>query len=132
MTERRVFAARGMVLVVLAGLVITFGLPDTTGTDVIGDVLYVVVVYLLVVLLAAHWHPLVVGAVTAGWCVLVELFQLTGLPEVWGAAFWPVMLVLGTVFDARDLLVYVFTAVTLVVCDVAQSRAGRPRRERSR
>jgi hypothetical protein len=56
--------------------------------------------------------------VAAIWCVGVELFQLTGLPERWGGAFPPVMLVLGTVFDARDLAVYVGTIAVLVGADL--------------
>ncbi len=129
MTERRVFAARGIALVVIAGLVVALGLPDTPVTDVTGDALYVAAVYLLVVLVAAHRHPLVVGVVTAAWCVAVELFQLTGLPEVWGTAFWPIMLVFGTVFDARDLLVYTVTAGVLVAGDVVLSGLSGASRE---
>lgn len=55
----------------------------------------------------------------AAWCVAVELFQLTGLPGQWGVAFPPLMLVLGTVFDARDLLIYVVAIALCAVVDAA-------------
>ena len=61
---------------------------------------------------------LAVGGIAAAWCVAVELFQLTGLPMEWGALFSPVVLVLGTVFDLRDLVVYVVTIVVVTAVDV--------------
>ncbi len=119
---RRVVAASGIVIVVGAGLLVHTWLPDTDATDIAGDALYAAAAYLAVVLLVPRWSPVAVGAAAAAWCVAVELFQLTGLPERWGAAFSPVMLVLGTVFDARDLLVYVLTAAVLVAGDLLLSR----------
>jgi hypothetical protein len=116
--RRRIVAASGVLVTVVAGLLVHFVLPDTAATDAAGDALYAAAVYLLVVVIAPRRHPAVVGAVAATWCVGVELFQLTGLPEIWGAAFWPVTLVLGTVFDARDLWIYVAAVSALAVVDV--------------
>lgn len=121
-TVRRVAAAVALVLTVAAGLFVSGVLPDTVATDVAGDALYVVVVWALVVVLAPRLPALAVAAIVLVWCVAVELFQLTGLPDAWGAAFTPIMLVLGTVFDPRDLLIYAVATVVLLVVDLGVSR----------
>ena len=96
-------------MIVVAGLVV-HGLPGASAvSDIAGDALYTALVYLGVVAVWPRWSPAVAGAVAAGWCVAVELFQLTGVPETVGAVFAPAMLVLGTVFDARDLWIYIVT-----------------------
>lgn len=128
--RRRLHAASGLLLVVAAGLLVHGVLPDTAVTDIAGDALYAAAVYAGVVLLVPGRHPLVVGAVAAGWCVAVELFQLTGLPARWGAGFAPVMLVFGTVFDARDLVVYVVTVAAAAVVDVLVGRPPGAKRRR--
>ena len=74
--------------------------------------------------------PVAVAAIAAGWCIAVELFQLTGIPLAAGAAFTPAMLVLGTVFDPRDLAVYSLTvavawAIDAAIGAVARGRVGR-------
>ncbi len=109
-------AGIALAVVVAAGLCVHAFLPDTDGTDIAGDALYTVAVYLVVVIVAPRLPASAVGVVTAGWCIAVELFQLTGVPEAL-SAFPPAMLVLGTVFDARDLVVYVLTAVAAVLVD---------------
>lgn len=115
-------AAVGAVGAVLIGLFVHVALPDSHATDIAGDALYAAAVYLGLVLLAPHWQPVAVGALAAGWCIAVELFQLTGLPERWGAQFAPAMLVLGTVFDPRDLVVYVFVVAIMVFIDLVLRR----------
>ena len=75
--------------------------------------------------LAPRLPALAVGGIAAAWCVAVELFQLTGLPLEWGAVFSPVMLVLGTVFDPRDLIVYVVTIAVVTAIDAVWSRSAR-------
>lgn len=90
----------------VSGLLVHGVLPDSPATDIAGDALYALAAYLLVALLAPRLPAPAVGAIAAVWCIGVELFQLTGLPLAWGAQFPPVMLALGTVFDARDLVVY--------------------------
>lgn len=122
---RRIVAASGIAVAVAAGLLVHTQLPDTAVTDIAGDALYAVVAYLAVVVLAPRWSPMTAGGLAAVWCVGVELFQLTGLPARWGDAFSPVVLVLGTVFDPRDLVVYVVTIAALMVVDVLVSRRRR-------
>lgn len=124
---RRVVAALLLVATIAAGLLVHGLLPDTPATDIAGDALYAVAAYLAVVLIAPRLPPLAAGAIAAGWCVGVELFQLTGLPLSWGAQFPPVMLLLGTVFDARDLLVYVAAIALATAVDALLRISSRPR-----
>ena len=106
-------------MIVVAGLVV-HGLPGASAlSDIAGDALYTALVYLGVVAVWPRWSPAVAGAVAAGWCVAVELFQLTGLPARWGAAWSPAALVFGSAFDARDLVVYVATAALVAGADAA-------------
>ncbi|WP_127475562.1 DUF2809 domain-containing protein [Microbacterium sulfonylureivorans] len=120
---RRVVAAVLLLAVVAAGLAVHAMLPDTTATDIAGDALYAAAAYLAVVILAPRVPPLAVGAISGAWCVAVELFQLTGVPLELGAVFPPAMLLLGTVFDGRDLLVYLLTIVLLVGADAVVTRS---------
>ncbi len=131
---RRIAWAIALVALIGAGLGVHALLPDTHATDIAGDALYAAAVYSLVALLAAAWHPLAVGGVALAGCVGVELFQLTGIPLALGAVFPPAMLVLGTVFDPRDLLVYAVTVVLVTGTDAAartvmlrRASAARPR-----
>lgn len=105
-----------------AGLIVHTVLPDTPASDIAGDALYALAVSLFVIALAPRLGSIVVGAIAAVWCVGVELFQLTGIPESLGAVFTPAMLVLGTVFDARDLLVYLLTLAVVTVIDLLLRR----------
>ncbi|MET0297812.1 MAG: DUF2809 domain-containing protein [Microbacterium sp.] len=125
--SRRLVAAICLVLVIAAGLGVHTLLPDTAATDIAGDALYALAAYAFVVVVAPRLPVLAVGAVAAAWCVGVELFQLTGIPLDLGAAFPPAMLVLGTVFDARDLVVYVVAIALTTVTDAALRAAARRR-----
>lgn len=120
---RRIVAAVAFAAVIVAGLIVHGVLPDTAATDIAGDALYAAAAYLALVVIAPRLPVVAVGGIAVAWCVGVELFQLTGLPLAWGATFTPVMLVLGTVFDARDLVVYVVTVAVATAIDAALSRA---------
>ena len=124
---RRAVGAAALAGAVAVGLAVHTLLPDTDATDMAGDALYAVAAWALVVLLLPRRHPVLAGAIAAAWCVAIELFQLTGVPETVGAAFSPAMLVLGTVFDARDLWIYIVTIGVLVAVDVLWSRTRRVR-----
>ncbi|MEV1130759.1 DUF2809 domain-containing protein [Agromyces sp. NPDC049794] len=119
--RRRIAAAVLLAADIASGLAVHTLLADTAATDIAGDALYAAAVYLAVVIVAPRLQPLAVGAISAAWCIAVELFQLTGIPLVLGDAFPPSMLVLGTVFDARDLVVYVAAAIAIAAADVAAS-----------
>lgn len=118
-------AAACVVLVVLTGLLVHTGLPDTAVTDIAGDALYAAAIYGGVVVVLPRWSPWRVGAIALGWCVAVELFQLTGLPLRWGEAWAPLTLVFGTVFDARDLAVYAVTGILLTAGDLVLRHRSR-------
>ncbi|MDY0910056.1 DUF2809 domain-containing protein [Microbacterium sp. CFBP9034] len=128
--RRRLVAALLLLAVIGAGLAVHALLPDTAATDIAGDALYAAAAYLAVVIVAPHLRPVMSGCLAAAWCVAVELFQLTGIPLQAGAVFPPAMLVLGTVFDARDLIVYLVTVAVLVAIDAVLS-ARSTRRNRA-
>jgi hypothetical protein len=123
--RRRWIALALLAATVAAGLGAHAWLPGGAFSDIAGDVLYAVAAYLAVVAVAPRLRSLMVGAIALAWCVAVELFQLTGLPLVWGAVFGPVMLVLGTVFDPRDLLVYAVTIIVVWGIDAIARALGR-------
>lgn len=116
---RRLLATVCLAAIVVAGLLVHGVLPDTAASDIAGDALYAAAVYLLVVALAPRLPALLVAAIAAVWCVAIELFQLTSAPLTAGAYFPPLVLVLGTVFDARDLGVYVLTVAVVLGADLA-------------
>ncbi len=105
--------------------------PDTAVSDIAGDLLYALLIYALVVVLVPRLPALGAGAIMLVWCVGVEAFQLTGLPVAWAAAFPPIVLVLGTVFDARDLAVYAVAAVGAACVDAFACGRSTPRRGRT-
>ncbi|MFD6093692.1 DUF2809 domain-containing protein [Oerskovia sp. NPDC060338] len=127
--------SRPRVLAVLAavvalGLVVTTQVPDPVG-DVVGDLLYAVAVYVALVLVAPRLRPWVAGAVALAWCWLVEALQATpavgAVLDVVPAAAW----VLGSTFNARDLLLYLLGVLLAVGLDlVVDARAGVTSRSR--
>lgn len=134
---RRIVAGVGLAAVVAAGIGVSALLPDMTATDIAGDALYAVAAYLAVVLVAPALGQLAVAGIAAGWCIAVELFQLTNIPLQLGAVFPPASLLVGTVFDRRDLLIYTVTVVLCASADVIATavterlRAMRSRRDPS-
>lgn len=129
-TRRRTTALLALAAVVAAGLVVHLVLPSNAATDIAGDALYTVAVYAAVVMVLPRLRPFVVGLIAGGWSVAVELFQATGIPVDLAERFRPIALVLGTGFDARDIVVYVCAAIVAVGADVAVGRS--PRREPQR
>ncbi|MEU7022012.1 DUF2809 domain-containing protein [Streptomyces sp. NPDC046203] len=71
-----------------------------------GDALYTVLVLTLVVLVAPRVRPAVAAWTALGFSCAVELFQLTGVPADLAARSTLARLVLGTSFNAPDLLWY--------------------------
>ncbi|MCJ1708017.1 DUF2809 domain-containing protein [Microbacterium sp. VKM Ac-2923] len=114
--RRRPAALGALVVVVVAGLIVSRGLPSSPATDIAGDALYAVAVYTGLVLLLPRARRGAIALAAAGWCGAVELLQLTGVPATLAERMPPVALVLGTGFDARDLAVY--AAAVLVVSSV--------------
>lgn len=127
---RRAAAAAALVAVVAGGLVTTALLPGTTATDIAGDALYAVAVYVALVLVAPRMRRIIVATLAALWCVAVELLQLTAVPGALAAVFPPAPLVLGTAFDPRDLVVYLVAIAVAALVDIAVSAAARAASER--
>ena len=127
--HRRLLALAALVVVVAAGLVVAKVLPSSATTDIAGDALYAVAVYTGLVLLVPRARRLILGIAATGWCVFVELLQLSGLPAALAERVPPVALVLGTGFDARDLVVYASAVLVATAADAAVgSRMPRDRR----
>lgn len=120
--RRRMAAVIALAVVVAAGLVVHRLAPSSVATDVAGDALYAVAVYTGLVMLFASARPALLGALAVVWCAAIELFQLTGAPVALAAVLPPIALVLGTGFDARDLVVYPLAVVVAVAVDATVGR----------
>ncbi|WMX45141.1 DUF2809 domain-containing protein [Streptomyces roseicoloratus] len=71
-----------------------------------GDALYTVLVLTLVVLVAPRIRPGIAASAALGFSCAVELFQLSGIPAQLATHAPLARLVLGTSFNAPDLLWY--------------------------
>ena len=111
-----------LLLTVAGGLAVHSLAPDGAASDIAGDALYAVAAYLATVIVVPRLRTPLVAVVAAAWCTFVELFQLTGIPLTLGAEFSPIMLVLGTVFDARDLVIYLVAVVVVALVDAVLQR----------
>nr|WP_277818530.1 DUF2809 domain-containing protein [Cellulosimicrobium arenosum] len=116
-------------MVVVAGVVTTTQVAGATG-DVLGDVLYAVAVYTLLVLLVPRLRVAAAGGLALSWCWAVEGLQATGVASAVNDAVPPAAWLLGSTFAVRDLACYAvgvaLTAGTdLVVGRAAARRPGR-------
>ncbi|MCR2819902.1 DUF2809 domain-containing protein [Microbacterium sp. zg.Y1090] len=126
--RRRLIAALALVATVATGLAVHRWAADTAASDIAGDALYALAAYAGLVMIFPRPRPWLIAVAAGAWCTAVELLQLTGAPERLGAAFPPAMLLLGTVFDPRDLLVYLLTIAVAVLADTALAVGVRRRR----
>lgn len=117
--RRRLLVAAALVIVV--GL-LTHILGSGPIAGLAGDALYAVMVYLVIAVAFPRAHSVAVGAGTLAICMLIELFQLTGLPALWAQEFWPVRLVLGVGFDGADLVAYAVGACAAALVDISGRR----------
>lgn len=96
--------------------------------DMAGGALYAAMAVLiarLVLPAASPWAQAVLGL---GWCWLVEFAQLTEVPVTVVDAFPPARFVLGTTFNAADLVAYAVGAAGCAAVIVLSSRRwSRPR-----
>ncbi|WP_309104862.1 DUF2809 domain-containing protein [Microbacterium sp.] len=115
----------GLALVVIAaGLAVHRFVAGAIG-DIVGDALYACLIYLLLAIVFPGLRATRLGALAVAVCVGVELLQLTGLPALLAAALPPAALVLGTGFDARDLVVYALAILVAVLVHGAISAQWR-------
>lgn len=101
----RAAAVAAAVVTVAAGL----GVRATAGGDAAkyaGDALYTVLIHTLVVLLAPRVRPLTAAGAALAVSWVVELAQLTGVPADLARRSTVARLVLGSTFNAPDLLWY--------------------------
>ncbi len=126
---RRLAAVLALAVVVAAGLAVHRLMPSSVASDVAGDALYAVAVYTGLVLLLPRSRPLVLAAGAAAWCVAVELLQLTGMPITLAERMPVAALVLGSGFDARDLVVYVLAVASALGVDGVVTRVRARRAE---
>ncbi|MBD8057586.1 DUF2809 domain-containing protein [Cellulomonas sp. JH27-2] len=119
------------VLSLVAVVVVAMGLSvahwgAAPWADPLGDALYAVLVYVLVLLVAPRLNPAYAGTLTAGICAAVEFFQLTGLADDAVDRFSPLRYVLGTTFSTLDLFVYVGAAALAALVDHTVTRERTP------
>ena len=79
----------------------------------VADSLYTVLVYLILRLVFARARRWMLAVIAFAFSALVEVLQLTGLPEQWGDAFAPARLLLGASFSAVDLVSYAIGALAV-------------------
>lgn len=130
-TRRRLVALVLAIVVIAVGLLTRLG-PSGDLTDIAGDALYAVLIYLLVVVVAPGAGVVARLVFAAAWCVAIELLQLTAVPGAAAEAFAPLRLVLGTAFDVRDLVVYVAAVAVAAAADATARRVHVIRRARAR
>jgi hypothetical protein len=124
---RRVTLCAAALTSVALGLTIRT-LGDGAWTGPAGDALYAVLIYLLVAILVPGRPRALIAVTAASVCVLIEVFQLSGLPAEL-AQSWPLIrLVLGTTFGVADLVAYAGGCAVACAADRALSGAARPRR----
>jgi hypothetical protein len=101
----RAVAAVAAVVTVGAGLAVRAG-ADGAFAKYAGSALYTVLLCALVAFCAPRARPVVVASTALGLSWAVELLQLTGVPAEWSARSAAARLVLGSTFNAPDLLWY--------------------------
>jgi hypothetical protein len=79
--------------------------------DAVGDALYTVLVYCLMVFAVPSVRPVAAAAAAGAFSFAVEFGQLTALPATAARHFPAARLVLGTAFSAADLAWYAAGAV---------------------
>lgn len=125
---RRIAALVALAAVIAAGLAVHLLLPSSVASDVTGDALYAVAAYSGLVLLLPRAPRPVPAAGAALWCIGVELLQLTGIPLALAERMPIAALVLGSGFDARDLVVYVLAVASAMGVDHAAGTRRRAER----
>ncbi|MFF3340226.1 ribosomal maturation YjgA family protein [Streptomyces flavidovirens] len=120
----RILAAVAACLTLCAGLGVR-GAVDGDVAKYAGDALYTVLLCTLVVLLAPATRPRVAGGIALLVSWAVECAQLTGVPAELAERSVVARLVLGSTFNAPDLLWYAVGAgLFLLICAVVPRPGG--------
>lgn len=126
----RATAAAAALVTVAAGL----GVRSTASGDVAkyaGDALYTVLIHTLVVVLVPRVRPLTVAGAALALSWAVELAQLTGVPAGLAQRSTVARLVLGSTFNAPDLLWYAVGAALACAVHSRMRPGGAPARPRT-
>lgn len=124
-TRTRLVAMAAVAATLAAGLTIR-GLSDGVFAKYAGDALYTVLLYGLCVLAVPRIRPFVAGLTACGVSWAIEFFQLTPIPAELSQRSVIARLVLGSTFNAPDLLWYgVGAAVALLLHAVALRGAAK-------
>ena len=118
---RRAALGAASAATVALGLAVHFR-GEGAAADPAADALYAVLIYLLVALLRPRLHSVLVGALALAFCVAIELFQLTGVPQMLSDITPLARLVFGTTFVPADLLSYAAGVVVIASIDQAFRR----------
>jgi hypothetical protein len=115
----RLFMLASAVVFVAAGLTIRAASGGSTGNlaQYSGTALYASLVYAGVLFLWPRIAPLLAGGIAVGFCWLIELAQLTGIPAALSAHSLLARLMLGAEFDLTDIAWYPVGIVPLVAVD---------------
>ncbi|TLK50146.1 DUF2809 domain-containing protein [Glutamicibacter sp. V16R2B1] len=121
---RRAWMGITALLVVPIGLFARF-LPLGLAADLAGGLLYATLLYVLLGFLFPRAARLRLFLGSLGWCVAVELLQLTPLPLQLAQSLPILRLVLGTSFAVLDLFAYVAGAALAWTVDglICRTRA---------
>ncbi|MET9507963.1 DUF2809 domain-containing protein [Streptomyces flavidovirens] len=120
----RILAAVAACLTLYAGLGVR-GAVDGDVAKYAGDALYTVLLCTLVVLLAPATRPRAAGGIALLVSWAVECAQLTGVPAELAERSVVARLVLGSTFNAPDLLWYAVGAgLFLLICAVVPRPGG--------
>lgn len=121
------FRNRRLLLTAIGGLIVVTGLLVHSSTegivgDFVGDGLYAVLVYLIMSFIFVRRPSWQVAAAAILLCVAIEVFQLTGVPTSLTELFPPARYLLGTTFNALDLVAYVVGVLTATAVSTWRQR----------
>lgn len=110
----RSITASCAILFIAAGLAVR-AVADGVLQNASGTALYASMVYAGIVFAAPRIRPWAAGAIAVGFCWLVELAQLTGVPANLSERNLLARLALGVEFDPADLAWYPVGVIPLVI-----------------
>ncbi|MGP5012399.1 DUF2809 domain-containing protein [Glutamicibacter ardleyensis] len=121
LSQRRLMMGISALALIPIGLFLRFQ-PWGLLSDLSGGILYASLIYVLVAFLVPTGTQITVGLWALGWCVAVELLQLTAFPSSVADLFPPARLVLGTGFAPTDLVAYFFGVLFAFLVDLIWQR----------
>jgi len=90
----------------------------------LGDVAYAAAVYLVLLLLLPRRSPLALGIMAMLFCIAIECFKFTGLPNRWAAS--PISRVIfGTTFSWHNLACYAIAIAAILIIERLPTAATR-------